>query len=357
MEFISSGTPGKPLTMDHKSYKWIFVFAVLVLSLFLSLPAFALEQVKTVVDERTVRLDYVDENNNIVRHETRGYATILRTLDENGRALTDSYLDENGDPVPTSGAYYGVTRVYNDQGQVSEFIYLDKAGKPALTRYGYGILKRTYNEEGKADVDTYFDAEGNPVALSRRQYGYRRIYKDGKVVKIIYIDRNGKDMFLLDRFLQRRPWVVGIALLLILLAALVLGRRCRLLLFFSYILFILYMTWYVRESSEPHSNLDLFWSYRQMLETGVLRMDVLYNIALFVPLGFLSFFLFPAKGWIISFLLSVCVEVLQYVTGTGLCEFDDVFSNTLGGLIGFGLAMLAVRVFPKVKDGLILRRK
>ena len=343
--------------MDHMSFKWKIVFAVLVLSLFLSFPAFALEQVKTVVDERTVRLDYVDENNNIVRHETQGYASILRTLDEQGRALTDSYLDENGDPVPTSGEYYGVTRVYNDQGQVSEFIYLDKAGKPALTRYGYGILKRTYNEEGKADVDTYFDTEGNPVALSRGQYGYRRIYKDGKVVKTIYIDRNGKDMFLLDRFLQRRPWVVGIALLLILLAALVLERRCRLFLFFSFILFILYMTLYVRESSEPHSNLDLFWSYRRMLETGVLRMDVIYNIALFVPLGFLSFLLFPAKGWIISFLLSVCVEALQYVTGTGLCEFDDVFSNTLGGLIGFGLAMLAVRAFPKAKDGLILRRK
>ena len=303
------------MTMDHMSFKWKIVFAVLVLSLFLSLPAYALEQVKTVIDERTVRLDYVDENNNIVRHETQGYASILRTLDEQGRALTDSYLDENGDPVPTSGAYYGVTRVYNDQGQVSEFIYLDKAGKPTLTRYGYGILKRTYNEEGKADVDTYFDAEGNPVALSRGQYGYRRIYKDGKGVKTVYIDRNGRDMFFLDLFLQRRPWVVGIALLLILLAALVLGRRYRLLLFFSFILFILYMTLYVRESSEPYSNLELFWSYRQMLETGVLRMDVLYNNVLFVPLGFLSFLLFPVKGWIISFLLSICVEALQYVTG------------------------------------------
>ena len=122
-------------------------------------------------------------------------------------------------------------------------------------------------------------------------------------------------------------------MILILLAALALERRCRLLLFFFYILFILYMTWYVLESSEPHSNLDLFWSYRKMLESGALSSQVVYNIVLFVPLGFLSFLLFRAKGWIISFLLSVCVEALQYVTGTGLCEFDDVFSNTLGGLI------------------------
>lgn len=105
------------------------------------------------------------------------------------------------------------------------------------------------------------------------------------------------------------------------------------------------MTLFVRESNDPKSNLELFWSYRRMLETGTLRMDVLYNIVLFVPLGFLACLLFPRKGWMISFFLSACVEIqLQYVTGTGLCEFDDVFSNTLGGLIGYGLAMLAVRM-------------
>ena len=58
-----------------------------------------------------------------------------------------------------------------------------------------------------------------------------------------------------------------------------------------------------------------------------------------------------------TFLLSVFVEILQYVTGTGLCEFDDVFNNSLGGLIGFGLAMLAVRMFPKVKGGEIRFRR
>ena len=98
---------------------------------------------------------------------------------------------------------------------------------------------------------------------------------------------------------------------------------------------------------EPHSNLDLFRTYPQMLEIGTFSSQVIYNIVLFVPLGFLAFPLFPGKDWIISFLLSACVEVLQYITGTGLCEFDDVFSNTLGGLIGFALAMVVVKVVPR----------
>lgn len=32
---------------------------------------------------------------------------------------------------------------------------------------------------------------------------------------------------------------------------------------------------------------------------------------------------------------SVFIEATQYFTGRGLCEFDDVFHNTLGACIGF----------------------
>lgn len=333
-----------------KNNKWKRIFSVIILSFLLSSRVYALELVKTVIDENTVRLDYVDENGSIVRRPSQAYTSVIRTLDENGRALTDTYLDENGAPVPAAGGYYGITRIYNDQGQVSEYIYLDQEGVPTLIKYGYGILKRTYNEEKKADIDTYYDVAGNPVSLSRGQYGYRRIYRDGKVVETVYIDKNGQDMFFLDLFLHKHPWTVLTAMILLIIAGSAIGERGRTVLLFCYVLFILYMTLYGRENSEPHSNLELFWSYRKMFEAGKVSSQVVYNIVLFVPLGFLVFLLFSGKGWIIPFLLSVCVESLQYVTGTGLCEFDDVFNNTLGGLIGFGLAMIAVRLFPKTRD-------
>ena len=34
-------------------------------------------------------------------------------------------------------------------------------------------------------------------------------------------------------------------------------------------------------------------------------------------------------------LFSVIIEAVQYVTGFGVCEFDDIISNVLGSLIGF----------------------
>lgn len=40
-------------------------------------------------------------------------------------------------------------------------------------------------------------------------------------------------------------------------------------------------------------------------------------------------------GWI-----SVAVEILQLVTGRGLCEIDDVIHNSLGATIGVSIVML-----------------
>jgi glycopeptide antibiotics resistance protein len=34
-------------------------------------------------------------------------------------------------------------------------------------------------------------------------------------------------------------------------------------------------------------------------------------------------------------MFSAAIEITQYFTGRGLCEFDDVFHNTLGACIGF----------------------
>ncbi len=334
--------------MKRYIQKLLMIMAIILMSFFPASEAFALEQVKSEIDDHTVRIDYVDENKQIVNHPKQGYATIIRTLDEQGRAKTDFYFDTNGVAVPGTIGQYGVSRVYNDKNQAIEYRYLDAAGDLIVTKQGYSIMKRTYNEDGKADTDTYFGLDGQPVDTGRGVYGLRRIYQNGKVVKYVYIDRNGKDLFFLDRFFYKHPWMVFLAVLVMFAASLLLNRKGRLVLLGGYILVILYMTLYIRETGEPHSNLELFWSYRDILETGVQTAQVMNNIALFVPLGFLIGLLWPGKGWkvfrwgwLFPCLLSSGIEITQYITGTGLCELDDVFSNTLGGVIGY-LAALAV---------------
>lgn len=60
----------------------------------------------------------------------------------------------------------------------------------------------------------------------------------------------------------------------------------------------------------------------------------------------------PARAVLICCGVSLLIEMLQYVTGLGLCELDDVVSNTLGGFIGvmtaIGLAWAGKKLSGKI---------
>jgi len=90
-------------------------------------------------------------------------------------------------------------------------------------------------------------------------------------------------------------------------------------------------------------NPDLFWSYAAWAlgKPGYGR-EILLNIALFVPLGYflaavldgsaVKRFGLLAAG--LSLVISVAIEGMQYVDGLGLAEWDDVFNNVLGPVLG-----------------------
>ena len=65
------------------------------------------------------------------------------------------------------------------------------------------------------------------------------------------------------------------------------------------------------------------------------------NVAAFIPVGVLLGCASDKMKWwkvvLIGASFSIIIEVLQFVTRRGYAEFDDVFHNTLGCLIGFGL--------------------
>ena len=59
------------------------------------------------------------------------------------------------------------------------------------------------------------------------------------------------------------------------------------------------------------------------------------QIFLFVPFGTGLYVIFRKKRvWILALLLSIMIEATQYFTGLGIAELDDLFGNTLGGVIG-----------------------
>ena len=93
---------------------------------------------------------------------------------------------------------------------------------------------------------------------------------------------------------------------------------------------------------------------QQLRGEGVNLMRVNYlNVGLFVPLGILVWFTLGKKKWwkvlLMMILFSASIELLQLVLKRGFCEFDDVFHNTVGGMIGYYLCILMVKIRFKLR--------
>ena len=102
----------------------------------------------------------------------------------------------------------------------------------------------------------------------------------------------------------------------------------------AYILFILMETIIGRKTGVGRVELVPCWSYSH----PELRMEIVLNYILFIPLGLLLY-LCIGKKWglkvvLIGFFLSVSIEIVQLVFRIGLFEFDDMIGNTVGCLIG-----------------------
>lgn len=64
---------------------------------------------------------------------------------------------------------------------------------------------------------------------------------------------------------------------------------------------------------------------------------------MFVPMGLLCGQLWKWKGLWVASGLSIVIELLQLITARGLCEFDDVFHNIIGAVIGIGVMLLYLK--------------
>lgn len=80
-------------------------------------------------------------------------------------------------------------------------------------------------------------------------------------------------------------------------------------------------------------------------------LNIVGNLLLFVPIGLLTPLLWPRwRRWglpvLLGLLLSLGIEFSQLFIGRG-ADVDDVWLNTLGALLGYGLFLLLRRLFPR----------
>ncbi len=107
----------------------------------------------------------------------------------------------------------------------------------------------------------------------------------------------------------------------------------------SYVFLVLASTLLSRQAFEGmHFQPVLFWSYG---EWEAQKEQVILNVIMFIPIGYLAGKLWGWKGLIAAVLLSGAIEVLQLITSRGLCEFDDIFHNGIGALTGYGIHIYA----------------
>ena len=101
-------------------------------------------------------------------------------------------------------------------------------------------------------------------------------------------------------------------------------------------------------------NLQLFLAWREAYQRFTLQiwLNVLLNIALFIPLGVLLPLLWkPFRKWYAAlgagFGVSLLIELTQLFTGSGMCDVDDLFTNTLGAMLGWCAAMFVLALRQK----------
>ena len=129
--------------------------------------------------------------------------------------------------------------------------------------------------------------------------------------------------------------------------------------FFLYIIGVLVLTFVVRETMvlrTPKNRgvvLEPFREFQAMIEQHdhfFWFKQIMLNILLFIPLGFLlplvygKVFRDPVLTVLTGYLFSASIESMQYITGRGLTEIDDVITNTVGTAAGYVMFVLVMRL-------------
>lgn len=296
-------------------------------------------------DGQNISVTFIDKDGHAASTSS-GYAIKTYQRDGNGTVVGEQYFDTEGNPARSLLGQYGELYQHNEQGYIDQITYLDADGNPAPTNAGYTILKRTYHRDGTADTDMYFDANGNPKALSKEQYGIKRSGKAN-----LLFDRNGNVMMCVDNLLNGFQCMAVVFGCVICLLMIVLPKSLSVVLTIVYVAFILYETLMFRESGDARSNFVLFSYARKFLKEQSVRVGVINNIWLFIPLGTRLYTWFQKKwALLVPFVMSVAIETTQYITGLGIAEFDDVFGNTMGGWIGVLVAWMWLSWKMSVKN-------
>lgn len=150
-------------------------------------------------------------------------------------------------------------------------------------------------------------------------------------------------------------WGLAVFLLVLTVAILWRGRKegfrlAALFLLIEYVALLLYFTVFIwRNTGTREYALMPFWSYWAALKGArVLAQEIVMNIVVFIPVGFLTGWMQKRATWKTTVLtgatISITIELLQLTLKRGCCETDDVINNSIGCLMGYWLFLLTKKM-------------
>lgn len=145
-------------------------------------------------------------------------------------------------------------------------------------------------------------------------------------------------------------------------------NRLAWLLFIVYIILLSYFLFFSEEygrtgqSTDYRYNLHLFQEikrfiiYRKELGFKSFLVNIVGNVLAFAPFGFVLPIISPNNRkfinvLILSFELTLGVELMQLLLKVGIFDVDDIFMNTIGGVLGYILFLIARKIYYKIRKG------
>jgi Glycopeptide antibiotics resistance protein len=86
----------------------------------------------------------------------------------------------------------------------------------------------------------------------------------------------------------------------------------------------------------------------------VAAVNIIGNIVMFAPFGFFPSLLWRkfhlGKAAWLTFNISFCIEIVQLFIKGRATDIDDLILNTLGGIVGWCVYWLFIKIFPKFSE-------
>lgn len=127
------------------------------------------------------------------------------------------------------------------------------------------------------------------------------------------------------------------------------------------VLSILYVTLFIGglhfqpDAQYRFLNLIPFVWVKETYEMGAKKMlqQLVMNVVMVIPLGFFMPIVFQSlrKWWKTGITIAIfifCIETIQYFIGRS-ADIDDLIMNSIGGLIGYVIALLCNKIFNQKK--------